>query len=160
MGKVFHVTSFANFEKIEESGHIKTNHDGQLGCTYPQSQIFYGRQKGYVCLFDLRYANDKEIKDALLRFYFIGNRALGDKQVFLIPEPETCAELIDISQAKADLGSNQILWIPDVECWYPDALPLSKIQEIIIVNIDRREESEAFEATLRALEEVSKHKKS
>jgi hypothetical protein len=160
IGKVFHVTSFANFEKIEESGHIKTNHDGKLGCTFPQSRIFYGRKKGYVCLFDLRNTNDEEIEYALDRFYFIGDRALGDKQVFLILQPKTYAEFIDIPQAEADLGSNQILWIPDVECWYPDALPLSKIQEIITVNIDRREQSESFKATIRAMEEVLKHKNS
>ena len=160
IGKVFHVTSFANFEKIEESGHIKTNHDGKLGCTYPQSQVFYGRKKGCVCLFDLRNTNDEEIENALDCFYFIGTEKLGDKQVFLILQAETYAELIDIPQAEADLGSNVILWIPYVECWYPDALPLSKIQEIITVNIDRREQSESFKATIRAMEEVLKHKMS
>lgn len=159
MGKVFHVTSFANFEKIEESGLIKTNHDGKLGCTYPQSQNFYGRKKGCVCLFDLRNTNDEEIENALECFYFLGIEKLGDKQVFLILQPETYVELKDISQAKADLGSNVILWIPYVECWYPDDLPLSKIQEIMTVNIDR-EQSEQFKAMIRDMEEVAeKHNK-
>lgn len=147
--KVFHVTSYDRYKIIEESGMIKSNADGKLGFTYPQSENSYGRKRGYICLFDLRDKTAEEIENALECFYFLGDHTLGDKQVYLILKDETYSELIDTTQAKAEIDFKE-MWIPYVECWYPENLLLSNIQEIIIVNIEREPLSDLTKAIIQA----------
>ncbi len=151
--RVFHVTSYERYKMIEEEGMIKSNADGKLGYTYPQSETSYGRKRGYICLFDLRDKTEDEIENALESFYFLGDHTLGDKQAYLIMHEETYADLIDTAQAKAEIGFKE-MWIPYVECWYPRDLPLSSIKEIIILNITRPKT--IYTEIAKAIEEASK----
>ena len=148
--EIFHVTSYSRFEKIEEARFIKSNVNGELGYTYPQSENSYGRKRGYICLFDLRRKTEEEIQHGLDCFYFLGIRELSNKQVHLILKDEYYAKLIYTEQAKAEIGFKE-MWIPYVECWYPEDLPLSNIKEMIIVNIQRDPKTEAL---LKAMEEA------
>ena len=138
---IFHVTSYERFEKIEKEGYIKSNKNGELGFTYPQSENSYGRKRGYICLFDLRNKTKEEIENGLDCFYFLDIYAFGNKQVYLILMEEYYTQLIDTEQAKADIGYTE-MWIPNMECWYPEDLPLDNIKEVIIVNIQRDPEAE------------------
>ena len=71
LGTVFHVTTARAFDGIRDSGLIRSNQDGRLGFTFPQSKNNYGRQAGYVCLFDLRDVPEDRIREALGKFYFL-----------------------------------------------------------------------------------------
>ena len=93
----------------------------------------YGRKRGYVCLFDLRDKNRSIIDEALLKFYFL-NPGYGEKVVFLILNTQLYPELIDYQQAHEEVGFKE-KWIPYVECWYPRAISLNNIEEIMLVNI-------------------------
>lgn len=148
--QVFHVTSYERFEKIEEEGCIKSNADGKLGYTYSQNS--YGRKRGYICLFDLRHKTGEEIQHGLDSLYFLDIHELGNKQAHLILKDEYYDKLIHTDQAKAEIGFKE-LWIPYVECWYPEDLPLSNIKEVIIVNIPRDPEAEAFLKEMEAIAE-------
>lgn len=155
--KIFHVTSYSRFEKIEEAGFIKSNVNGELGYTYPQSENSYGRKKGYICLFDLRRKTEEEIQHGLDCFYFLGIRQLSNKQVHLILKDEYYAKLIYTEQAKAEIGFTE-MWIPYVECWYPEDLPLSNIKGMIIVNIQRDPKTEAVLKAMEAIAESHEKK--
>ena len=120
--KVFHVTSYDRFEMIEKSEMIKSNADGKFGYTYKVSENSYGRKRGYICLFDLRKKTDEEIQHGLDDFYFLGNRKLGNKQVFFVLKENRYSKLIHTDQAKAEIRFKET-WIPYVECWYPKDLP-------------------------------------
>jgi hypothetical protein len=148
--KVFHVTSFTRFEKIEDSGFIKSNSSGEFGFTYSVSENSYGRKRGYICLFDLRNKTEAEIDNGLECIYFLGARELGDKQVHLILKAEYYSKLIHTAQAKKEIRFRE-MWIPYVECWYPEDLPLANIEEVIIVNIIRDPE---WEPIVKAMEEA------
>ena len=151
--KIFHVTSYERFIKIQKSGFIKSNADGKLGYTFSQNS--YGRKRGYICLFDLRSKTDEEINIGLECLYFLDIHDLGDKQVHLIFNEEYDYKLIDTKQAKAEIGFKE-LWIPYVECWYPEDLPLSNIKDMITVNIKRNPEVEALVKEMKAIAKKSK----
>lgn len=151
--KVFHVTSYEGYKMIEKEGMIKSNANGKMGYTYPQSETSYGRKRGYICLFDLRSKTEDEIENAIECFYFLGDYRLGDKQTYLIMHEEIYADLIDSSRAKAEIGFKE-MWIPNVECWYPRDLPLSSIKEIIVLNINRPKT--IYTEIAKAIEEASK----
>lgn len=131
---VFHVTRYDSFKKIQETGQIKSNPNGELG--YHFSKNSYGRKRGYVCLFDLRNKTEGAINNALECWYFLAPRTFGDKIVFLILNEDSISQLIDHTQAHRDRAHEEV-WIPHLECWYPRSLPLRCISKVIVVNIIR-----------------------
>jgi hypothetical protein len=140
--KIFHVTSADKLNLIEKQGIIKPNAAGLLGLTFSQSAYSYGRRRGYVCLFDLRNKSKETIEHALDGFYFLAPRPLGDTIAFLILSPAVESELITDQQAYAEIGYKE-MYVPNVECWYPCALPLSQIEEIILVEIEGEQDADS-----------------
>jgi len=137
-GKVFHVTSYVRFKKIQEDGLIRSHIKKKHGRTFAYENS-YGRLRGYVCLFDLRNKKKSEINHGLDCFYFLGHRLLSKKQTHLIIKEEYYSKLIDTQHAKAEVKFSE-LFVPHIECWYPANLPLSNIQEVVVVNIKSRSE--------------------
>ena len=136
MGKVFHVTSFKSYYVILRDGMIKTNKERDFKFTFPQSEISYGRKRGYVCLFDLREKSNDIIEEALGRFYFLNPPYSQNKPVFLIISPRLYSSLVLINDAKAkeEIGYKE-MYIPDVECWYPGSISLEYVEEILEVTV-------------------------
>jgi hypothetical protein len=133
-GKVFHVTSLEAYKEIVRDGMIVSNIEGQFRYTFPQSAISYGRKRGYVCLFDLRNKSNKVIEEALWKYYFLNPPFCQNKPVFLILSSKLYSDLIYDTQAKREAGYNE-MYIPYIECWYRDNIPLEKIDKIIEVTI-------------------------
>ena len=56
---IFHRTSIDGYKGIRDSGFISAN-QGQFPYRYPQSEDYYGRSMGYVCLFDFESATEEQ----------------------------------------------------------------------------------------------------
>jgi len=147
--QVFHVTTAPAFGRILSMGVVLSNRNEQLPYTFPQSEVSFGRRRGYVCLFDLRRASDDAVSWALDCFYFLdpGSSQRQDP-VFLFVKDTSYGSLIPIEAAQGSTGE---MWIPRVEAWYPSDLPMSAVRSALVVNVQREEEP----ASLTAVRQVN-----
>lgn len=135
-GRVFHVTSRERFDRIVASGSVRSNADGSLGNTYPQSAVSLGRHNRYVCLFDLRDQSEENIQWGLDCFYFLAPAPLGDEIVFLLLNPRYHAKLILWDDIKSGVPIGEF-HIPHVECWFAEDIPISEFDEALHVRVHR-----------------------
>ena len=147
--RVFHVTSGRGLEGIQTSHSVSANIDGKLGFTFPQSENSFGRRRGYVCMFDLRGISEEHLKFALEGFFFLDPYGRRENPVFLFLAPARYGDIIHSRVAKPRGGE---MWIPYVEAWYPRDLPLSEIDQVLSVKIERPPESD-FEKAIAARDE-------
>lgn len=131
---VFHVTSAVGFEGIEAARMIATNAEGKLGYTFPQSQNSYGRKRGYVCLFDLRVVSEEHLDHALHCFYFLDPFFRRADPVFLFLRADRYGEIIPWTATRNNYSA---MWIPYIEAWYPGALPLTEVDRVLSVRVER-----------------------
>lgn len=133
--QVFHVTSRARFELIQQTGYVMTNLDGSLGNIWHRSANSFARQSGFLCLFDLCNKSDEVIQLGLSNFYFLAPPPLGNDLVFLVLSSETYAELLHWEDVKSNAGPAGIHREPYLECWYPTDLPLSSVHRALFVRL-------------------------
>ena len=139
IGKVFHVTSHEAFQGIKRDWIIKHNKNNEFKYSFSQSKNSYGRNRGYVCLFDLRNKSDQIIEDALGKLFFLDPfHPPKNKSIFLILKYKLYPLLIDYKQATEEIGYGEIK-IPHVECWYPTNISLDDIDEIIDLTFKDRQ---------------------
>jgi hypothetical protein len=141
---VFHVTTIKAYESILKDGFIFANQEGQYLINVG-SQKSVGRYKGWVCLFDLRGKNDKEIDAALNCYYFLGPHWFEEyspdytelKLAYLIISSSHYIHLIPNKVARTCWtdGSGYTQYIPKVECWFPGNLPVDYIEKVLRVRI-------------------------
>ena len=93
VGKVFHVTTADSFRDICDDGYVRSNQDGRLSFTFPQSRISYARSRGYVSLTDLRDRSAEQVEWSLVKFYFLNPRSSNDP-VFLILSAEATDRVV------------------------------------------------------------------
>lgn len=144
--KVFHVTSSSGYESISADGFIFNNKDGIYEINTGSAKS-YGRNNGWVCLFDLRAKSEKEINDALDRYYFLSPTwfavyspdCIEWNIVYLLLNPNCYQHLIPNEEARKvwDTPSLNTQYVPKVECWYPGNLPIDSIQRILQIKIRR-----------------------
>lgn len=134
MGQVFHVTNKNSFKGIKKEGKINNNLNKQYKLTTAQSENNYGRKRGHVCLIDLRDINAQNLKDALMKYYFLSPHNEEDVY-FLILKDECFNRLIPWQKAQEEVGYKEV-WIPHVETWYPGDIDLSFVKEIICVVVE------------------------
>jgi len=132
INKVFHVTSEKRYTKIRETGVIKNNKDKKFKYTYAQSENSYGRKRGYVCLVDLRNISNELIEEMLMRYYFL--MPTDWPPVFLILNEQYYENIISW-QVAAEEVSYKEMYVPHIECWYPEDIQISKISEILKISI-------------------------
>lgn len=144
VGNVFHVTSAKAFSGIHGSGFISSNQDERFGFTFPQSANNYGRQRGYVCLFDLRGVQDDTLRDSLMKFYFLKPTA-GDP-VFLFLDKSEYHSLVPWTQAPTGA-----MLVPHVEAWYPKDIPVAALTHALGVTVEDDDMDSAYRGTMRRL---------
>ncbi len=135
-GNIFHLTTNTAFEQIRKDGYVYHNRDGRLGINTCSEKSF-GRNNGYVCLFDLRNENEITIEETLMRYDFLGpswfthyaREFMELNLVYLLLHSDEYDRLISNEIAK----SGQ--YVPKTECWYPGNMPLHCIREAFIVKI-------------------------
>jgi hypothetical protein len=141
-GQIFHLTKRTSFEKIEKASFIRHNKNGSFGLN-TSSQGSYGRNKGYVCLFDLRNSDINNIGNILdcYNFYhpeWVIKYDVDDKEeynernfAYLIVNPTYYDKLIPNDEARSLNG----FFIPKVECWFPGDMPIKYINKVIFSRI-------------------------
>ncbi len=146
IGTVFHVTSAPAHSEIRASGLIVSNQDERFRFTFPQSKNNYGRQRGYVCLFDLRDVQGDALRDALMKFYFLKPTAADP--VFLFLDQSEYPNLVP--WAEAPLGA---MVIPHVEAWYPRDIPVAALTHALVVAVNDDDMDSAHRGNMRRLRE-------
>ncbi len=131
-GSVFHVTTRPRYRGIVRERAILNNKDGRFPFLFGQSANSWGRKRGYVCLFDLRTATDEQVEFGLDRLYFLDPAPDVGNPLFLLLDASFHAELIPWTA-----GTSQEMRIPQVECWYPGDVELTKIRKVIDVRVKR-----------------------
>jgi len=131
LGHVFHVTPRAAYRRICRSGAIRNNRDEAFAFAYAQSASSWGRQQGYICLFDLRALPEGELEWVLKKYYFLDPFDGGQPPVFLFVRPEGAANVVPWTAAP-----RASMVIPHAECWYPGDLPTSSISRALVVSIE------------------------
>ena len=134
--KVFHVTSFNSYKSIIKDGCIKNNKNRDYSYTFPQSEISYGRLRGYICLFDLRNISDEIIEDQRKCLDFLIFEPIKYKSIaYFIISPTKYSKIISFSDACKNINLRQKpeMIIPKVESFYPENINIEYVEQIIIV---------------------------
>ncbi len=130
IGEVFHVTTPEAYQAIQRTGVVRHNRDGALPFASPQSATSWGRDQGYVCLFDLRALPDGELEWVLRKYFFLDPFDSEQGPVYLFLRPEAFVSLIPWTEAPPAR-----MVIPHAECWYPGDLSISSLREALAVSI-------------------------
>lgn len=145
---LLHTTSLAACLGILEGGSIFPN-TGQFPPTYPQSENSYAWFKGCVSLFDFETPSEEDcLEEAVKWLQFFCARPC--RVVIHLDRRPLESKLIPNSSARAETGFGT-MWIPQVEVWYPEPIPLSAARRLILVvgGEDDRWHSEFYEAAQR-----------
>lgn len=131
--KLFHFTTYSNFNKIKSCGKIVPNSDGEFKSLLPNYNS-YGFKNKWISLFDFR--DSSYIEDTYSRYDFCKFDSKG-YCVYLVLNSEKVKEiLIPNSVALADNG-----WcIPHTECWLSSPISLDLISEVYIVKVNEYSE--------------------
>lgn len=85
-------------------------------------------------LFDLRKQTDAAIKWGLDCLYFLAPHELGDHIAFLVLSSTAYEQLV----TWPDIAASTAFRIPRVECWFPGDVPISLLQEVLLIQVVRR----------------------
>ncbi|NLE03322.1 MAG: hypothetical protein GX638_00775 [Crenarchaeota archaeon] len=126
--KIFHFTTYRNFNKIKRCGKIVPNSDGEFKSLLSNHNS-YGFKNKWISLFD--FSDSNYIEDTYSRYDFCKFDSKG-YCVYLMLDAEKIKEiLIPNSVALANNG-----WcIPNTECWLPSPIGFDLINEVYIVKI-------------------------
>lgn len=128
LGKVFHATRPFLLKSILRSGKIVAG-NRKMGF---RRQNTYAKLKGYISFFDFHRSLD-DIKDHLWKCH---PASLGREQALLLLKQSHWSSLIPNDQAQTEVGYT-ILWLPLIEVWSAEAVPVEAIESIIRVRCIR-----------------------
>lgn len=130
---ILYRTSIEGLRSIQKSSIIIPN-TGQFSCIYPQTKHYYRYSKGYVCLFDFESSKEEDYRinlDTWQGSFFdcepvtivlkLNREKLGDKLIRNSAAPN--------DSSKPDYKG----FIPFVECWYPEPIPISALDNYITI---------------------------
>jgi hypothetical protein len=139
---IWHLTGLEGFSGIEKSGYIEPN-SGSRKYTFPQSANSYGTLKQYICLLDFCSVNYNEFVYTFNKWRHLFSQhnpisvALKLNREYLFPR------LIPNNTAREEVGITKV-WIPYVEAWYPEIIPLSAIEKYFIFGICENDKKHDF----------------
>ena len=131
-GRVFHVTKEENFLDIRRSGWIYSHRQARLAFSASHPETSYGCKRGWVSLYDLREPGDNEVKDALIRYWFLRRIGKDSAHVYLIVDESAWSSLVPWKRASRDVGGKEF-FIPFIEAWYPGDIPVQFIADTIML---------------------------
>lgn len=160
-GKVFHTTKKESLEAIISSGSIRNSKSlREEGVTYSyagQSDHSYAFINSFVSLVDLRTADDEWIIFQNSNYPFLNLPADSKTNCFLILSEAQYDNLILEEKALEDFPKRNKVWLPRVECWIANEIPIEHIEEIIEVEFDHTvEEQEMSEEQIQIIEQNKK----
>jgi hypothetical protein len=135
-GRVFHMTKEEKSNDIYRSGWIYSQEQAQFVFTPGQTEATYGRKRGWVSLFDFSDKKDKDIKEALIRHWFLRTLRNAGTCAYLIVAESACSSLISWEHAFRETGGKEF-FIPFVETWYPGDMPIQLVSDCLVVTVHR-----------------------
>ncbi len=133
-GNVFHMTTRAGFLGITKDGLIRNNKNGLFTYSFPQSNRSYARNRGWVSLFDLGTLSDDQVERALGNFYFLNPPHVENNPFFLFLTKSFHHKLVPWTHA-GDEQTLQEMFIPIVEGFYPEDIPITCINRVVAVKV-------------------------
>jgi hypothetical protein len=141
-GKIFHITTEQAFKQIQRDGKIRNNKDGSLGFN-SNSEASFGRNRGWVCLFDFR---DEETIVPTLSYYAFhsppfkssAHVSSDSRIVYIFLNQESYSHIIpnDVAwKIYQEEGGQYPHRVPKTECWYPGDIPLTCIDNALLVSV-------------------------
>lgn len=126
------MTSVEGYFGILSSGFIEPN-DGRFPDTFERSAHSYGRSRGYISLFDfetptLRQCVSEEPKWAM--FFVQREPALV---LMRLDRCKLAKKLVPNETAKREVGYGLPVWMPHVEVWYPDPIPIDWVTRYCLI---------------------------
>lgn len=132
-GRVFHITSVSNFLEIVRTGSVRHNQDGELKSNWSQNQYF--KNRGCVSFCDLSSnVRPRKVREAALSKYNVFGQGDGERSVFLFLAPTSYYKLIPWTNWKRDKAWSEMV-VPHLESGYPGFVPISEIEEALLVHI-------------------------
>lgn len=130
VSEVFHVTKIELYESILEKGYIDPNSEGSYHRNWECD--CYGRQRGFVCLFDLRDLQTEIITEYLPRCDFLHDARFGSTSVYLLLAKSSYENVIPNRVAVVETGYREC-FAPRLEGWFPGRLSLERIDRVLLV---------------------------
>jgi hypothetical protein len=124
---IYHRTKIKSYYAIQASGSIMPNR-GQFEFTYQQSEHSFGFQNGYISLFDFESTTEEyciSTQDTWVSFFF----DCSPITIVLRLDRDMLDERL-IPNSAAPKGA---FFIPYVDVWYPEPIPVAAIKNYIIV---------------------------
>ena len=134
-GRVFHATTAATFDRICQRGWIYSEQEVDFALTLGHSKNCYGRKRGWVSVFDLSYTTDSDIKEALIRYWFLRSIRNERTHLYLFIAQSAWPSLVSWKRASREVGATEV-FIPFVEAWYPGDIPLELVSDSLMVTTD------------------------
>ena len=126
--KVFHITPYLRFLSIINSGMLKPN--------MPLSPIgrvnSFARHRKWISFFDLRNKDDSIINDSLNKLDFLVPHQFKCRCLYFFLSEESYPMLIE---DPPDCDYRKYMRVPEVESYYPEALPLNQISFVLDVKV-------------------------
>lgn len=134
-GRMFHVTSPANFVKICASGAILSNTSGNFKHNWGNN--YYFKNKGCLSVVDLvNNTRPRITKRKMLNDYSVFEQA-SPVVVFLFLSPAIHHRAITWHSWKKEKAHKQQV-VPELESGIPESIPLSDIEEIWFITLKDR----------------------
>jgi hypothetical protein len=140
---VYHLTSVQGYFGIKSDGYIRPN-DGSFPDTYPQSAISYGRDRGYVSLFDFESPTEIQILQQYWKWEGFIFRHKPATILIGFDRQKLASELIYYKQATEEAGVKPMK-IPHLEVWYPKPISFRWATQFVLITSQRSVEFEVFE---------------
>jgi hypothetical protein len=132
-GQLFHITTSENWIKIKKSGHITGKDVNDSLC---QQRSSYGPKRNYVCMFDWKNNPEEIIEQQLTKLYVFDPYDEKNDPIFVIFKESIETNIIPNEVAVKETGYRE-RFVPKVECWHPDDIPLGKIKTVLITKYVR-----------------------
>jgi hypothetical protein len=128
---LFHRTHLNGFKGIRNCGRILPN-DGSLPVSYPQSSIYYGFSRGYVCLFDFESAREKDYcaNHQMWAHFFHDGKPITI--ILKLNRQKLAPKLIPNASRPKPGNVGYKPAIAYVEAWYPEPIPLSYVDGALV----------------------------
>ena len=133
LGRVFHVTTHAAFEKICADGKICVNTDGSLTPSAYYRNAYF-RSHGCVSVCDLRFAGPEQVDQALRAYYFLNPEADRAAPAFLFLNSQSYPQLRSWREQGKSREFDKAI-VPHIEAGFPDQIPLEFLDQALLVNV-------------------------
>lgn len=129
---IHHITSIEGYRGIIRDGYIIPN-DRSFPFTFPQTESSYALYKGYISLFDFQTPSIRNVileYDKWIVFFVCDLIEKPAKVIIRLKSDIIRPKLILNEVARNEFGCKKV-WIPNVEAWYPERIPVSAIDRFI-----------------------------